>query len=88
MSVLPARLHVGKRVKLLLGTRDPEGFWSTYRHPRRCPAVVEPLRCDAGDAASVAAAVAASAPSRVFVCLPQALRRERCCHYVSPRSVL
>eukprot|EP01043_Picozoa_sp_COSAG02_P002708 COSAG02_NODE_64_length_43111_cov_35.627709_21_plen_364_part_00 len=56
-----------------MGTRDPEGFWSTYRHPRRCPAVVEPLACDVSDAASITQAIAHASPTRVFIALPQAL---------------
>jgi uncharacterized protein YbjT (DUF2867 family) len=40
-------------MRLLVGTRYPEKFWSSYRHPSRCPAVVEPLLCDLGDADSV-----------------------------------
>jgi|EP01046_Picozoa_sp_COSAG06_P024443 uncharacterized protein YbjT (DUF2867 family) len=66
----------GEPVRLLVGTRDPEGFWSTYRHPRRCSAVVEPLACDVGDTASIAQAVAKAAPTRIFMALPQALAPE------------
>eukprot|EP01043_Picozoa_sp_COSAG02_P028376 COSAG02_NODE_1717_length_11210_cov_6.149401_3_plen_307_part_00 len=65
--------HSGEPARLIVGTRDPEGFWSTYRHPRRCPAVVEPLACDVGDAASIAQAIGRALPTRVFVALPQAL---------------
>lgn len=60
-------------VRLLVGTRQPDTFWTGYRHPRRCPAVVEPVQVDLGNSASVAAAVAAARPDRVFMCLPQAL---------------
>lgn len=66
----------GDPVRLIVGTRDPEGFWSAYRHPHRCPAVVEPLACDVGDAASIAQAVARASPTRVFIALPQALGPE------------
>eukprot|EP01044_Picomonas_judraskeda_P032961 COSAG03_NODE_12987_length_522_cov_3.222222_1_plen_160_part_10 len=27
----------GDAVRLIVATRDPERFWSGYRHPRRCP---------------------------------------------------
>ena len=66
----------GEPVKLLVATRDPEGFWAAYRHPRRCPAVVEPVKCDAGDPGSLAAVIAATAPTRVFISMAQALSPE------------
>lgn len=66
----------GEPARLIVGTRDPEGFWSTYRHPRRCPAVVEPLACDVGDAASITQAIGRASPTRVFIALPQALGPE------------
>ena len=30
----------GDAVRLIVGTRDPERFWSGYRHPRRCPGLL------------------------------------------------
>jgi nucleoside-diphosphate-sugar epimerase len=70
--LLEDAMESGEPVKILVATRDPEGFWSTYRHPRRCPAVVEPVKCDAGDPLSLAAVIAATAPTRIFIAMAQA----------------
>ena len=64
-------------VKILVGSRTPDSFWSTYRHPPRCRAVVQPVQCDLSSPESVGAAVAAAAASRVFLCLPQALSAQQ-----------
>ena len=64
-------------VRVLVGTRSPETFWASYRHPPRCPVLLEPTQCDATDPASLAAAIAAAglgaASCCVFYCLPQQL---------------
>ena len=64
-------------VKVLVGTRSPETFWSTYRHPSRCPVVVEPIQCDMSDPASLSAAIATASASVVFCCLAQGLGPEQ-----------
>jgi len=66
----------GESVKLLVGTRDPKAFSSTYSHPPSCPAVVEAVACDVGDAESIAAVIQKAMPTRVFIALPQALGPE------------
>ena len=63
----------GKEMRLIVGTREPEKFWSRYRHPPRCPAVVEPVQCDLADPSSVRECIATTSPNRIFLCLPQAL---------------
>ena len=63
--------------KILVGSRSPEAFHSTYSQPAGCQAVVQPVQCDLSSPESVGAVVTAAAASRVFLCLPQALGPEQ-----------
>jgi len=63
--------RTSQRVRILAATRQP-GAYSCDPPPEGCPAVVEPVACGAS-AGEVAACVAAARPTRIFLCMPQAL---------------